>query len=837
MSVASLPDFQRLIEKSNLLAPEQLAELRTWPEEEPKTLAGRMVKAGWITEWQAQQLLAGQSQFFMGRYKLLDLIGQGGMGAVFKAMLPAVGRIVALKVMNRQHLKRRKSVTRFLREIRSAAAVDHPNIVRALDADVDRDNYFLVMEYVPGRNLKSWIRSEKALPIGWSCECIRQAALGLEHAFEQGMVHRDIKPSNLLVTEDEHGGLPLVKILDLGLARFASETEDEGDVTRSGQVLGTPDYIAPEQARNTKAADIRADIFSLGCTLFELLTGRLPFPGYTAMEKLMARASQDAFRVRQYRPDVPAELDEIVSKMLARDPRMRYTTPVEVAQALAPFATGTAGSVPAPAAAVPSRAGLSTAGPPAVTFASLDARTDASLQGFPAELHELTAAKPARPAALPPSGVWRNRRTRIAAAAMGVMLILGLVWSVLPGRKGSSPDGTAHQTHPSKKHHKERSGDDDTRAGDSESHEPSDPERETAEWVLERGGAVLVTAVTRHGSRPKKTETTGTPDPRVADRQAIHDAAELPAGAFHLTGVELHGNIRLNQSDIARLAKLPRLESLNLSDTRFTDSDIASLKSTTSLIHLDLQDTPLSDTGLVPLKNLPDLRSLQLSRTRITGAALEELASLGNLKELHLEGTPVHDRDLKHLQDLPQLETLSLARTEVTGAWDRDGKAPSLHYVWELKELTTLDLSGLHLEPNALNVPRRIEVPVRVLRLTGAKMNDDSLKHLSGMTSLRELSLRSTSVTGEGMKHLTWMAELEHLDLADTVVGDGGLKALGGLSSLKSLNLQGTVVSDAGLVHLQGLKRLQSLDLSGSKVTAAGVEALRQELPNCRIEF
>src|SRR5262249_1507660 len=236
----------------------------------------------------AQGLIAGKGPSYLGRYRLVDLMGEGGMGAVYKAVQPSIGRTVALKVMNKQVLKQPKAKSRFLREIRSAAAVDDPHIVRAIDADRDGDTYFLVMEYVTGRNLKTWIALEHTLPVGWSCECIRQAALGLQHAFEQGMVHRDIKPSNLLVTHSENDGLPLVKILDLGLARFVSETQEEGELTRSGQVLGTPDYIAPEQARNTRTADIRADIFSLGCTLFEMLTGRLPFPGDSVMEKLMA---------------------------------------------------------------------------------------------------------------------------------------------------------------------------------------------------------------------------------------------------------------------------------------------------------------------------------------------------------------------------------------------------------------------------------------------------------------------------------------------------------------------------------------------------------------------
>src|SRR4029077_9803940 len=141
-----------------LLQPSQLHELRTWPEQEPATLAARMVRSGWLTRWQSQQLLAGKSQFYLGKYKLLDLIGQGGMGSVYKAVWPGVGRTVALKVMSRSLLRQPKSVNRFLREIRSAAAVDHPNIVHAYDADCDGDTYFLVMEFVTGQNLKSWIK-------------------------------------------------------------------------------------------------------------------------------------------------------------------------------------------------------------------------------------------------------------------------------------------------------------------------------------------------------------------------------------------------------------------------------------------------------------------------------------------------------------------------------------------------------------------------------------------------------------------------------------------------------------------------------------------------------
>jgi serine/threonine protein kinase len=197
------------------------------------------------------------------------------------------------------------------------------------------------MEYVNGRDLNDWIAEYGKLPIDWSCECIRQAALGLQYAHEQGLVHRDIKPGNVLVAEDPNGGPPVVKILDMGLARMHSEVlADESELTQTGQIMGTPDYISPEQAKNTKAADIRADIFSLGCTLFKMLTGQVPFAGGNAMEKLAARFSGDAPLASSLRDDIPTRLDLVLSRMLAREPDRRYQLPMDVAQALVPFSAG-----------------------------------------------------------------------------------------------------------------------------------------------------------------------------------------------------------------------------------------------------------------------------------------------------------------------------------------------------------------------------------------------------------------------------------------------------------------------------------------------------------------
>ncbi len=292
-----------------------------------------------LTSWQGQMLLSGQkTSFFLGKYKLLSLLGQGGMGAVFKAEQIPLGRIVALKVMAAGLVKDQAAVARFHREIQAAAALEHPNVVTTFDADHVDQTTFLVMEYLDGESLNEVLERCGRIPPATACEYIRQAALGLQHAHERGMAHRDIKPSNLLLTQTAEG-VPLVKILDMGLARFTGGDCDSGELTKTGQVMGTPDYIAPEQAMRTKDADIRSDIYSLGCTLFRMLTGVVPFSGDNVMEKLMARAMNEAPLVRKHCPELSAELEAVVARMLAREPSLRYQTPLEVAKALEKFAS------------------------------------------------------------------------------------------------------------------------------------------------------------------------------------------------------------------------------------------------------------------------------------------------------------------------------------------------------------------------------------------------------------------------------------------------------------------------------------------------------------------
>ncbi len=280
------------------------------------------------------------------RYRILEVLGQGGMGTVYKAQHRLMERLVALKVIDRGLTGNPAVVERFRREVRAAAQLNHPNIVHAYDADQAGDSHFLVMEFVDGINLARLVEQQGPLPAAQACDYVRQAALGLQRAFEHGMVHRDIKPHNLVRTPDG-----VVKILDFGLARLVSETSPsplppkesfrEGAspmLTQLGMVMGTVDYMAPEQATDAHTADIRADIYSLGCTLYFLLTGQLPYPEGTILDKLKAHETRTPRPLSEFRKDIPPALVRVVERMMAKNPAQRYQTPAQAVEALQPFA-------------------------------------------------------------------------------------------------------------------------------------------------------------------------------------------------------------------------------------------------------------------------------------------------------------------------------------------------------------------------------------------------------------------------------------------------------------------------------------------------------------------
>lgn len=274
----------------------------------------------------------------LGEYTLLETLGEGGMGKVYKALHTELERFVAIKVIRRGCMDDDWALARFRREIKTVGQLDHPHIVRAYDARRIGDTHFLVMEYVDGLNLNVLVDRCGPLPMADACELLRQAALGLQCAHEHGLVHRDIKPSNLMLNRKGQ-----LKILDLGLVRVRVAGGQGGDMTSVGQVMGTPDYMAPEQVADSSAIDIRADIYSLGCTLYKLLTGHAPFEGpqyQSLLAKMTAHNETPPPSCRQHRDDVPVALDAVLNRMLTKAPDQRFATPAEVADALSRFTQG-----------------------------------------------------------------------------------------------------------------------------------------------------------------------------------------------------------------------------------------------------------------------------------------------------------------------------------------------------------------------------------------------------------------------------------------------------------------------------------------------------------------
>jgi len=324
-------EFWATLEKSNLLTPEQMVDARETAGEadDPTAIARLLIRKDLLTRWQAGQLLAGRSSFFLGKYKLIELLGRGGMGHVFLGEHTTMNRRVALKIVSRKVRKDPASLQRFLSEARAIAALDHPNIVQAYSVDNEADRYYIVMEYVDGTDLQRLVKDHGPLDYETAADCIRQAAEGLAHGHRRKMIHCDVKPSNLLVNEQG-----VVKIVDMGLSRLAGPDEG-GSNGQDDRVLGSVDYLAPEQALESCEFDHRADIYSLGCTFYFLLTGRPPFPEGSLHERLMKHQTQQPQGIREQRSDAPRELVELCEKMMAKKAEDRPQSAEQISRTLA----------------------------------------------------------------------------------------------------------------------------------------------------------------------------------------------------------------------------------------------------------------------------------------------------------------------------------------------------------------------------------------------------------------------------------------------------------------------------------------------------------------------
>jgi eukaryotic-like serine/threonine-protein kinase len=335
----TVDEFVDLVRKSAVLDEPRLSSYVQKLTSDPATpkelsgIAGLFVRDGLLTYFQAEQFLQGRwKRFTIGKYKVLERLGSGGMGQVFLCEHKLMRRRVAVKVLPTAKAADPSSLERFYREARAVAALDHSNIVRAYDIDQDDNLHFLVMEYVDGANLQDIIRKSGPMNVTRACHYMYWCAIGLQHAHVAGLIHRDIKPGNILV--DRQG---VVKILDLGLARFFNDDEDMLTKKYDESVLGTADYLAPEQAIDSHTVDGRADIYSLGATFYFLLTGNPPYAEGTVAQKLLWHQTRTPKPIREVRSEVPADVAAILQKMMAKKPEDRYQTPGQLAEALLPL--------------------------------------------------------------------------------------------------------------------------------------------------------------------------------------------------------------------------------------------------------------------------------------------------------------------------------------------------------------------------------------------------------------------------------------------------------------------------------------------------------------------
>jgi len=437
------------LRRSGLLSGDEITSFQeSHSDSTMKDCMKALVRSKKLTRYQALMLGEGKWKgLVLGNYIILDQVGRGGMGMVFKARHNKMNREVAIKVLPPSATRSKERLARFKREVEMAARLNHDHIVAAHDADEAAGLHFLVMEYVPGPNFTTLVKEQGPLPIEQAVRSIIQASSGLEHAHEQGLIHRDVKPSNLLLSPKGE-----VKILDLGLARIDNQVDD--GLTQSGMVMGTIDFMAPEQALNSKYADQRSDIYSLGCTLFFLVTGKPMYDGETVMEKLIAHRENGIPTLGDFRDDAPAELDSIISRMTAKQPNDRYTTVAEVRADLESFLVGDLDPI---AMLAPPKT------PTGIQYVGIDSDDSFLLAGETAFLDETQAFSPqsgddtvaegteAQPLLRPRRNLFGRKTAPIYGLAAGAALILlfglgvvlasGMLNAVFGGHAGALANG------------------------------------------------------------------------------------------------------------------------------------------------------------------------------------------------------------------------------------------------------------------------------------------------------------------------------------------------------------------------------------------------------------
>jgi serine/threonine protein kinase len=649
---------------------------------------------------------------WLGSYRILRVLGCGGMGIVFAAEDTRLARTVALKVMRPEVASKPQARERFLREARAAAALEHENVVSIYHIGEERGVPFLAMQWLKGTSLEERLERVGALSVLEVVSLGRQVALGLAAAHEKGLIHRDIKPANLWLEGATASRCPAsatggrVKILDFGLVHALG---DDVHLTQSGTLVGTLCYMAPEQVDNCSVGP-HSDLFSLGVVLYRACTGKLPFEGSTPLAALRALAVESPRLLQEIAPAVPNALAALVMQLLERNPADRPGSAQEVADRLASIEQELTG------------------------------------QSVTAVLRPAPCRQPPSAGAVPPVRRARWKRLLLVAAALLALLPLGWLYGGVVIRFATNRGQLIVQVDDPNvevtvKHNGVIVRDRSVRReftltagnGEVEVYEKaSGLKLATRKFTLRRGGT---TTVTVELAPPAKAP--GALDRKVAQwvlslggkvrvcvaghKQHVLAARDLPAGAFQLDKIRLDNNQRVRDADLTGLRGLPDLVALELKGTQIGDAGLARLERFSNLQYLGLRATRISNAGLVRVGKVTSLTRLVLIDCQVSDAGLLHLKGLHDLQGLFLTGTPIGDAGVAHLAGFRKLKSLFLKGTRVGDA--------GLARLAGLRGLEELDLSG---------------TPV----------NDAGCKHLAGLTRLRELDLTGTRVTAAGLAEL-----------------------------------------------------------------------------------
>jgi serine/threonine protein kinase/Leucine-rich repeat (LRR) protein len=780
----------------------------------------------------------------LGSYRILQVLGVGGMGVVFKAEDVQLRRIVALKVMKPELAADELARQRFLREAQSAAALEHDHIITIHQVGQDRGLPFLAMQFLKGEPLNQCLKRERRLPLAEAVRIGREIAEGLAEAHAHGLIHRDIKPDNVFLVSGGESAKdrvrsprssqhrPKVKILDFGLAR---PVEEQKHLTQQGAIIGTPMYMAPEQASGQEL-DARCDLFSLGCVLYRMTTGRQAFQGRDTMTTLMAVATKQPVAPAEVDEAIPSALSNLVMKMLAKKPGQRPRTAAVVVEALAAIER-----------ALPAQDAASDEGPqggraPVVVEEGVDEEEDDE----------------DREGADDDSGEWTGRQTRsrrglaIALATVGALVVVvgvvAVIAKFLP-RPGTTTQGTAPATSvvaavPSTQ---------PTGTAPAPHVQAKEPNRAAAERALTVGAWIRIVL----------------PDGNTMNLNKL-DA--LPQQNFQVESVNFSDNPQVNDEELQYLQGLPSLKGLGLGGTAVSNSGLEYLKGQTQLQTLLLNHTGISDAGLDRLKGLSNLLSLDLRNTYATEEGIQGLKAalpkcniaweppvdvvhrkaaeavlklggkvgvvpLGDNMVVEVDGigrlpslpfnldwvdfsgiARCRDEQLKALEKVTGLHQLILDRTGVTDA--------GLVSVKQLKALTTLSLVATDIRGEGLQNLGELG-QLTVLNLDSTAVRDAALAPLRKLSALQTLSLANTRVTDAALDNIRSLTNMKRLDLTGTQVSDAGLENLDRLTGLQELQLKGTKVSNAGLDHVKNLRDMQVLNLAGTRVGDDGLAKLR----------